>query len=895
MFAKHMKHWLAMVAALLCSLVASAHDFEVDGIYYNIISEESLTVEVTFKGYSRDDYVGEYSGSINLPAMISYEGVSYNVIHIGNDAFYGCGSLLSVTIPESVTSIGISAFSSCPSLTTVIIPASVTHIGDWAFPGCYNLTSVNIPKGVTSIGYGAFWSCRSLTSVILPDGVRSIGEKAFQDCQNLISITIPESVMSIGNNAFYYCRSLTDIKISGNSQLTSIGYNAFENCSSLTSITIPNGVTEIKNSAFGGCSSLTSITFLENVTSIGWYVFDGCSSLASITCHATTPPTIGDSDTFRGVNKSIPVCVPEGSVTAYKAAACWNEFSNIQPIRQYYLKNVGSGKFLTAANSWGTQASLGEHGLDVTVSKLTNDKYTIETRIKNGATDHYLGSNLYMDAPEAEWIITALSNGNYTLSLDGTHYIGYDGSSVVANTSTDPTSANVQWQFLTKEDLIAEMENARDTAPVNATFFIDGANFSRNDQRNAAWRGEPVLGGHARTNFCAEKWNIEAFDVYQELAVPNGYYQVTMQGFYRGGSSDNHAFEAVNRHENGTEALNATFYANEKEMPLMSIAEGALNSPLAYGTWDETSVGYLPNSMESAASAFSEGLYEHSIWVHVTDGVLRLGVKKEVGEVNDWTIFDNFELYYYGSAAITISDTQASFSQANNKRCLSITYTRNFKNTNWQALYVPFEIPVTEELLEEFEVSYIYNTRQYDRDDDGVKDETIIEAFKMTSGSLEANYPYLIRAKVAGVKDIVVTNATLYATEENSIDCSSVFETYTFTGTYSRMSSVLLPQDEGYYALSGGEWRPVADGTSLGAFRFYMKIDSRNGGGNNVANARSIRMRFVGDDEDDETTGVESSTLNSQPSTLIYDLQGRRVDNPTKGVYIVNGKKVLVR
>jgi hypothetical protein len=200
---------------------------------------------------------------------------------------------------------------------------------------------------------------------------------------------------------------------------------------------------------------------------------------------------------------------------------------------------------------------------------------------------------------------------------------------------------------------------------------------------------------------------------------------------------------------------------------------------------------------------------------------------------------------------------------------------------------------VTEEFLEEFEVSYIYNTRQYDRDDDGVKDETIIEAFKMTSGSLEANYPYLIRAKVAGVKDIVVTNATLYATEENSIDCSSVFETYTFTGTYSRMSSVLLPQDEGYYALSGGEWRPVADGTSLGAFRFYLKIDSRNGGGNTVANARSIRMRFVGDDE--ETTGIDNSQSIIDNSQLIFDLQGRRVDNPTKGVYIVNGKKVLVR
>jgi hypothetical protein len=300
--------------------------------------------------------------------------------------------------------------------------------------------------------------------------------------------------------------------------------------------------------------------------------------------------------------------------------------------------------------------------------------------------------------------------------------------------------------------------------------------------------------------------------------------------------------------------------------------------------------------MPGASDMFSKGLYQNSLFVEVSDGTLRVGVKKEVGEVCDWTCFDNFELFYYGPV-VTISDAQTSFSQADDKEYASITYTRDFKNTNWQALYVPFEIPVTEEFLEEFEVSYIYNTRQYDRNDDGVKDETIIEAFKMTSGSLEANYPYLIRAKVAGVKDIVVTNATLYATEENSIDCSSVFETYTFTGTYSRMSSVLLPQDEGYYALSGGEWRPVADGTSLGAFRFYLKIDSRNGGGNTVANARSIRMRFVGDDEDEETTGIDNleSTDNGGQTTVIYDLTGRRVEKMEKGVYIVNGRKVVIK
>lgn len=233
---------------------------------------------------------------------------------------------------------------------------------------------------------------------------------------------------------------------------------------------------------------------------------------------------------------------------------------------------------------------------------------------------------------------------------------------------------------------------------------------------------------------------------------------------------------------------------------------------------------------------------------------------------------------------IVLTDNE-DFSQTETKECASITYTRTFNNTNWQALYVPFEIPVTEELLADFEVADLNDIRQYDRDDDGVKDETVVEAFKVTSGALEANYPYLIRAKEAGEKTITVADATLYATEENSIDCSSVHEKYTFTGTYNTLDAAELA---GCYALSGGVWQPVAEDASLGAFRFYLQIESRD---DNAQATQSIKMRVTGDD----TTEIENSELKIEKSTFsaVYDLQGRRVENPTKGVYVVNGKKVL--
>ncbi|MEI6796043.1 MAG: leucine-rich repeat protein, partial [Methanomassiliicoccales archaeon] len=201
-------------------------------------------------GYATITKYTGLGGAVTIPRTL----LSYPVVTIGVQAFYALNSVISVTIPNSVTTIDNSAFSYCQKLVSVTIPSSVTTIGISAFYMCNDLTSITIPNGVTYIANGAFYYCSSLTS-----------------------ITIPNSVTTINNGAFTFCTALTSVTIG--SGVTSIGDNAFSSCSALTSLTIPSGVTSIGIRSFAYTTHLTSISFLGLVhpTSVGanWINYSG--------------------------------------------------------------------------------------------------------------------------------------------------------------------------------------------------------------------------------------------------------------------------------------------------------------------------------------------------------------------------------------------------------------------------------------------------------------------------------------------------------------------------------------------------------------------------------------------------------------------------------------------
>lgn len=221
-----------------------------------------------------------------------------------------------------------------------------------------------------------------------------------------------------------------------------------------------------------------------------------------------------------------------------------------------------------------------------------------------------------------------------------------------------------------------------------------------------------------------------------------------------------------------------------------------------------------------------------------------------------------------------------------------LTYSRTLPNLHWNELYVPFKVPV-EMLTDNYDVAYFNNMHAYDRDNNGQIDEMDMEIMLLTEGTLHANHPYFIRAKndVAKELNIELTDATLYTTQENSLTCSSVYLNYELKGIYTQRTAEELT--DCYAINTSGAWSPIATGSYLNPFRLYLKITSRDGSPVEVAPSalQSIRIRLKGD----YTTDIDEVETQTTDATIIYDLSGRRVENPGKGIYIVNGKKVVLK
>ena len=365
------------------------------------------------------DYILEYvilskytgpGGDVVIPESVTI---------IGENAFYGCTGLTSVTIPKGVTEIKNYAFKNCSNLKSIDIPESITTIGQDCFKGCTSITSITIPEGITKIYGGTFDGCRSLTDITIPEsvteiayaafqgckscaciindiayidkwvicakdtiqsafikeGTRGMADSAFWGCSRLTDITIPESITEIGMGVFECCKSLTDITIPENA--TKIRGKTFKDCTNLSSIILPDGITEIGFNAFENCSSLTRISIPENVKEIGSGAFEGCSKLSHISLPKTMKlkPDMFDEQLPPALSEHIEEYLSNMSdALAHKAIFehnLWKDFS-VELQADIFLERQGKSTLPVYANNTPDPNPLGTEILKRLTAKASS-------------------------------------------------------------------------------------------------------------------------------------------------------------------------------------------------------------------------------------------------------------------------------------------------------------------------------------------------------------------------------------------------------------------------------------------------------------------------------------------------------------------------------------------
>ena len=270
---------LLIAIMMLLPMMANAYDFEQDGVYYNIISnQDPFKVEVT-------SGLNPYSGSLSIGKTLIHDGKTYAITRIGDNAFAGCSSLSSITLSEGLESLGVGSFSGCITLSAISIPSTVTTIDTRSFSACSQLSSISLPSSLANLGDYCFSGCIALTSISIPSQVVQLGDYCFSGCTKISSLSLPSSVTQIGQYCFNDCIALEFLQLS--SSLISLPSFFISGCKQLKSIIIPSSVETLGESCFGN-SFLESLTIPNTVTYVNGKFLDKNPNIKRIVYNANT-------------------------------------------------------------------------------------------------------------------------------------------------------------------------------------------------------------------------------------------------------------------------------------------------------------------------------------------------------------------------------------------------------------------------------------------------------------------------------------------------------------------------------------------------------------------------------------------------------------------------------
>ncbi len=873
-----------------------------------------------------------------------------SVTSIGLGAFERCTSFTSVVIPNSVTSIEDYAFIGCTGLTSIEIPNSVTSIGTGAFSDCTGLTSIVvadgntvydsrdncnaiietatntlltgcqstvIPNSVTSIGYGAFGGCTGLTSIAIPNSVTSIGEQAFVGCSGLTSIEIPNSVTSIGNYAFSGCTGLTSVTV-GNS-VTSIGERAFFGCSGLTSVTVGNSVTSIGNYAFQECSKLKTIINLSNLN-----IRKGTSIYGNIARYADTIYSVpngfvqgdfifsgysGESENtlLYYLGNATELTLPSISLNNYGYVIGADVFKNNTTLTRVEIPCIGVNGIENNAFFGCTNLKTIVNFSELTLTSSSEDNGCIALyadKVVNAPGGYFVNADYVFTTMDDEEILVGYIGDETELSLPVTRFDYTIGAAAFAGDTI------ITCLTIPAVVTAVETDAFLGCTGLNAVYIDDLAAWCNIDFQGVV-NSNPLQYAH---NLYVNG------ELLTELVIPDGITEIKNETF-RGCNQITSLTIPEGVTSIGQYAFNTCTALTEITFPesLTTLRRGAFSGCTAL------EVVVLP----AAVTELEYSVFMYASLVDITslattppavvDGTFgnignnaTLFVPRDCGAAyaaTEWSKIPNivelaFNVVYKVDGEVYATeriDYGAAITPVADPEVLGYTFIE------WDGLpeYMPrhdIEVNAVLEKSSDFitlnQTGTTVYTSHYSLDFSEVEG---LKAYVATGYDTATGEITMTRVKKvnAGVGVYLVGEAsTTYAVPY--IDYSTSNSLNMLVGVLNR-TMVNSYSDDGIYAnyryvrKSGDtqfKFYQAGDGDTVSAGKAYLQIPVAWFGG--IA-SRTIGVRF----DEGELTDIEEmcDEVDGADGKLktVYDLQGRAVENPTNGIYIVNGKKVFIK
>ena len=686
-------------------------------------------------------------------------------------------------------------------------------------------------------------------------------------------VVINEGITSVGSYAFLGLKELTSVEFPVS--LTSIGDGAFESCAGLESLNLPVGLQAIGNAAFSKCSSVSTMNIPAGVTELS-YLFSGLDYAFSmtLTCYGTTPPVLtGGFPEYVFVDYT-KLIVPYGCTAAYEAAGYGYYFTTIEEMAApasgtdgniKWTLDPGTGELLIEKDPGATAGTMEDYDITHPYSMPWSEDNTgiasnsiNRITVASGVTS--IGEGAFREFGNVQMV--TLPEGLTSIGA-----AAFGGCISLKSVTLPSTLTSLGYQvFLGCSSLLSV------SIPAGLTTLPPYAFQVCTSLTEVNLNNVTVI----------ERYAFEGCSALKHTGSLEKVQEIRESAFY--GCSSLEAVELCDIRAIYEQAFDGC--SSLKHIDIFS------KTPCDIAP--ETVFDGCPSSLQIRVPEQSVEDYKAK-WENYQDMITYLPylfyVRWKTTGSTEWTYIEP-TLEFLMNPVLTITDGSYEAFEVMDETPFNVTYVRNFANANtplpW---YMPFDFTLTADILSRFEFDKIEGVMV----EDG---KWYIGYVKMKEGeSVYANVPYIIKAKTAGSgQKLEFTNVTLKPTEEFGFSLTSASNVFTFTGLYAKRTTTETVKDW-YVVTAKGEFSlQNRAGLSVGAFRFILNVNDRiDNPYVKSSSSSSVEIGFRCLDGDDEATSIGETPVMNETPAIIYDVTGRKVENPSNGVYIVNGKKVFIK